>query len=604
MVPEGSLDILFFVVGGLGLLLFGMRVMSEALRRAAGDKMRQVLRMFTRNTVFGVLAGAGVTVLIQSSSTTTVMVVGFVNAGLMELSQAIGVIMGANIGTTMTAWLISGFGLLRIHNYALPAIGIGLLINVLAKRRRKHWGSVLLGFGLLFLGLAFLGDAFEPLRHSERFALRLGQLAGHPLLGVLIGVVLTMLLQSSSATVAIVQMLALAGVLTFPQTLPVVLGDNIGTTITAQIASIGTNISAKRAARAHLMFNLFGVCLFLPFVWAGLYAPFIEFIIPVPLTERTIMLYVAISHTVFNLANTAIFLPLAGGLAAVARRLVPGEVGFVRVEPQYLEEHLLETPSIALGQARREVIRMIELAASATKDAADAFFGENGARLGMVDQKEEAIDNLQNKITEYLIQVRQQGLESNEANELAVLLHSVNDIERMGDHAENLAEAARRRHEDKLPFTDAAISELSAMRAEVERMYDAALRAIRDSDLDAAKEVFQAEDRLNAMERQYRDNHLQRLAVGDCNFYSGLTFVDCVYNYEKVGDHLLNTAQAVMGDFQWGRKVRHPRPSAPPTALPSGSSSDESPASPPERPERPPPESGPDKPADQESGEP
>lgn len=566
MAPEGTLDIVFFLIGGLGLFLFGMQVMSDALRRVAGDRMRRILRMFTRTVPIAVLAGAAVTCLIQSSSATTVMVVGFVNAGLMELSQAIGVIMGANIGTTLTAWLISGIGLLKITNYALPAIGIGLLMNMVGKRRWKHWGSVVLGFGLLFFGLSLMKEAFEPLRHSEQFKILMARYAANPLSGVLIGTVLTMVIQSSSATIAIAQMLALSGILTFPQALPLVLGDNIGTTITAQIASVGTNVNAKRAARAHMMFNLFGVCLVLPFVWTGVYSDFIEWIIPGQMSDSTVMLHIAVSHSFFNVINTLIFIPLAGGLAAVSRRLVPGEAGFVRVEPQYLEEHLLETPSIALDQARRETIRMLELAASATKDAADAFFTGDGNRLRLVAQKEEAIDNLQNKITQYLIQISQRDLEPSESNELPVLLHSVNDIERMGDHAVNLGEAAERKHEDDLPFTDMAMDELRMMRSEVEAMYDTVIRALRDSDLEAAKEVLESENKLNGMERQFRESHLRRLAEGECNFYSGLTFVDCVYNYEKIGDHLLNTAQAVLGDFQWGEKVRsakQPAPSAP-----------------------------------------
>jgi phosphate:Na+ symporter len=566
MAPEGTLDIIFFLIGGLGLFLFGMRVMSDALRRVAGDRMRRILRMFTRTVPIAVLAGAAVTCLIQSSSATTVMVVGFVNAGLMELSQAIGVIMGANIGTTLTAWLVSGIGLLKITNYALPAIGIGLLMNMVGKRRWKHWGSVVLGFGLLFFGLSLMKDAFEPLRHSEQFKTLMARFAANPLSGVLIGTVLTMVIQSSSATIAIAQMLALSGILTFPQALPLVLGDNIGTTITAQIASVGTNVNAKRAARAHMMFNLFGVCLVLPFVWMGVYSDFIEFIIPGRLSESTVMLHIAVSHSFFNVINTLVFIPLAGGLAAVSRRLVPGEAGFVRVEPQYLEEHLLETPSIALEQARREVIRMLELAASATKDAADAFFTGDGKRLQLVAQKEEAIDNLQNKITQYLIQISQRDLEPSESNELPVLLHSVNDIERMGDHAVNLGEAAQRKHEDDLPFTDMAMEELRMMRSEVEAMYDTVIRALRDSDLEAAKDVLESEEKLNGMGRQFRESHLRRLAEGECNFYSGLTFVDCVYNYEKIGDHLLNTAQAVLGDFQWGEKVRSAAGALPPTA--------------------------------------
>lgn len=549
----GAVDITFYVVGGLGLFLFGMRIMSDALRRVAGDRMRRILRVLTHNVVVSVLAGAGITCLIQSSSATTVMVVGFVNAGLMTLRQAIGVIMGANIGTTVTAWLVSLIGFLKalkITNYALPAIGVGFAISAISKRQGKHWGSALLGFGLLFFGLSLMKDAFEPLGGSQAVKDLMGRWADKPLLGVLIGVVVTMIVQSSSATIAVVQLLALSNVLTFPQALPIILGDNIGTTITAQIASVGTNVSAKRAARAHMMFNVLGVCILLPFV--GPYGKFIAMLVP----SRQVMLRIALSHTVFNVVNTLIFMPLAGVLAAIVTRMVPGEAGIVQVEPQYLEEHLLDNPPIALEQARREVVRMVELAASAVRNASDAFFNDDSKELELVRQKEDAVDNLQNKITRYLIRISQRSLGPTDSNELPVLLHSVNDIERMADHAVNLLEAAERKIEGKLPFTDAAMEELGMMRDEVNVMFDVVIEALQNSDPQAAKRVFESERKLNAMEREFRQNHLTRLAEGDCNFFSGLTFVDCVYNYEKIGDHLTNTAQAVLGDFQWGEKVK------------------------------------------------
>ena len=556
MQPEGALDIVFFVIGGLGLFLFGMKVMGEGLRGVAGDRLRRVLKVMTRNVVLAVLAGSGVTCLIQSSSATTVMVVGFVNAGLMQLSQAIGVVIGANIGTTMTAWLVSGMGVLKITNYALPAIGVGLAMNMAGKGCWKHWGSVLLGFGLLFFGLSLMKDAFEPLRQSEQARQLIVRLARNPLSGVLIGTLFTMMVQSSSATIAIVQVMALQGILSFPQALPLILGDNIGTTITAQIASVGTSVNAKRAARAHLLFNLFGVAVVLPFVWTGAYARFIEFLIPGGIEPSNVMLHVAVSHSVFNVANALIFMPLVGVLAAVVRRLAPGEPGIVNVEPEYLEEHLLNTPSIALEQARLEVVRMIELAASSVADASAAFFQRDSKRLRLVGQKEEAIDNLQNKITQYLIRISRHDLSPGESKALPVLLHSVNDIERIGDHAVNLAEVAQRCIDDALPFTDTAIGELEQMQAEVSRMFETVIRALAESDMEIAKEVFKSEDALNDMERRFRESHIRRLAQDVCNFSSGLAFVDCVYNYEKIGDHLLNAAQAVLGDFQWGEKVR------------------------------------------------
>jgi phosphate:Na+ symporter len=474
----------------------------------------------------------------------------------MSLKQAVSVIMGANIGTTITAWIVAVVGKFKITNYALPAIGFGLLLNMAGKRQKKHWGSVVLGFGLLLLGLAVMKEAFGPLGDSEPMRKITEQFARNPLTGVLVGMLTTMVVQSSSATIGIAQLLALQGVLTFDQALPLILGDNIGTTITAQIASVGTNVNAKRAARAHMLFNLLGVCVILPFVWTGAYGRFVEFIVPGELTGDSVTFHIAISHTVFNMACTLLFMPAAGLLAAAARRLVPGEAGVVPVEPQYLEERLLDNPPIALEQARREVVRMIELAASAVRGAGNAFFTDDARELALAAQKEDAIDNLQNKITQYLIKVSRHDLGLVESNELPVLLHSVNDIERIGDHAVNLAEAAARKIEERMPFSDAAMEELSMMRDEVDRMFAVVIESLSDSDAEMAKRAFESEDRLNVMEREFRQNHLVRLQGGDCHFNSGLTFVDCIYNYEKIGDHLMNTAQAVLGDFQWGEKIK------------------------------------------------
>lgn len=578
------LDIVFYVIGGLGLFLFGMQTMSDALKRVASDRLRRLLHMLTDNIVVGVLVGAAVTGVIQASGATTVMVVGFVNAGLMTLKQAIGVIMGANIGTTVTAWLVSGLGVLNITSYALPAIGLGFVVSVAAKRQWKHWGRVLLGFGLLFFGLMLLKDAFSPLGKSEQARHIVALMTSNPLYGVIIGTVMTILIQSSSATIAIAQLLAFQGVLSFSQALPFVFGDNIGTTITANVAAIGTSVNARRAARAHLMFNVIGVVLLLPLVWIrvtpggmSIYGWFIDKIVPGAAdSPSAVMAHIAAGHTAFNVINTLIWLPAAGWLAALVTWLVPGEAEVVQVEPQYLEEHLLNNPPIALEQARREVVRMVELAASAVHDASEAFFNDDPKALKAVQQKEEAIDNLQNKITQYLIQVSRQQLGPAESNELPALLHSVNDIERIGDHAVNLMEAAERKIEAKLPFSQAAIIELSMMRTEVEAMFDKVVRALRSSDLDAAKAAFENEARLNAMQMQFRESHLRRLSAGDCRFESGLTFVDCICYYEKIGDHLINVAQAVLGDFQWGEKYRaasfaaaHADPSAAPPQPPA-----------------------------------
>ena len=306
------LELIFGLIGGLGLFLFGMKTLSEGLKKVASDRLRNILQFFTRTPLISVLVGTAITALIQSSSGTTVMVVGFVNAGLLTLRQAIGVVMGANIGTTFTAWLVS-IAVFKITVLALPAIGIGFALNILGwSRKSRHWGQFLLGFGLLFLGLSIMKETFSPIKGSPAVKDFFVNFSRYPILGVLAGTVVTMLLQSSSATIALVQVLAFEGVISFDATIPLILGDNIGTTITAQIASIGTGVASRQTARAHAIFNVIGVLYMLPLVYLGYYAKAIEAIIPGRMTLNNIMVYIAVAHSTFNIFNTIIFLPLTG----------------------------------------------------------------------------------------------------------------------------------------------------------------------------------------------------------------------------------------------------------------------------------------------------
>lgn len=545
-------DILFGLIGGLGLFLFGMKLMSEGLRKVAGDRLRKILRLLTKNPLIGVLVGTGVTCLIQSSSATTVMVVGLVNAGLLTLRQAIGVVMGANIGTTFTAWLVGFIGAFKITMYALPAIGIGFVLTTLGKTKRlKFWGQVLLGFGILFLGLGIMKEAFTPLKDSPTLKNVFEQFSRHPLLGVLVGVVFTMLLQSSSATIATVQILAFQGIISFNAAIPLILGDNIGTTITAQIASIGTGRSARRTAMAHTLFNVIGVAYMLPLVWVGIYAKAVEFLIPGPITTHNIMISIAVAHSAFNIFNTLVFLPMVGVLEKITSKIIPGEVEEIAAEPKYLERHLLDTPPVAIEQATKEIVRMIGIGRDAVSNAMSGFFSRNPKLLEKVSPKEEAIDNLQKEITKYLVELSQRSLTGDESEKLPALLHSVNDVERIGDHAENLVELADRAIDEKLPFSAYAMGELKDMYGEVDTMIAEVTKALEASDRRIAAKALEREETLNRFQIELRQNHIQRLNNGTCFILSGVIFLDMVNNLEKIGDHLTNIAQAVLGSFQW-----------------------------------------------------
>jgi len=306
-----SKDLIFLLIGGLGIFFFGMQIMSDGLEKIAGDRLKAILSMVTKLPIIGILVGAAITCLIQSSSATTVMVVGFVNASLLTLKQAIGVIIGANIGTTFTAWLVSSMSVFKVTQYALPAIGIGFALKSFGKTKNaRFWGLVIMGFGMLFMGLDFMKDAFMPLKDSQQVKDMFMQFGDNPLLGILVGCIVTMLIQSSSATIAIVQIMAFNGIISFPAAITLMLGGDIGTTITAQLAAVGTNLPARRAAMAHTLFNFIGVAYMLFFVYTGLFTRFINYIIPGEMTPMNIMVYIAVANTLFKVVNAGIFLPL------------------------------------------------------------------------------------------------------------------------------------------------------------------------------------------------------------------------------------------------------------------------------------------------------
>ncbi|MBU0683875.1 MAG: Na/Pi cotransporter family protein, partial [Candidatus Omnitrophica bacterium] len=466
--------------------------------------------------------------------------------------QAISVIMGANIGTTCTAWLVSSMGVFKITNYALPVVGIGFALMQLGRSKNvRFWGQVLLGFGLLFIGLSFLKDAFEPLKQSQHVKDMFITFSDNPLLGVLAGIIFTVLLQSSSATIAIVQMLAFNGLISFSAAIPIILGDNIGTTITAQLAAIGTNLNARRAAMAHTLFNVIGVGYMLFFVYTGWFVKGINFIIPGELTAQNIMFYIAVSHSMFNVCNTIVFLPFIGFLEKISIWMVPKRKGAVEMGAQYLEKHLLDTPPIAMQQARMEIVRMLGLASEAVSSAVKGFFNNDTKTLRAVSNLEQIVDGLQSEITQYLVELSEREIPQEESEELPVLIHSVNDIERIGDHSENIAELLERKKDEKLYFSEEANKELSGMWGKLREMMTETKSALKDNDVIKAGDVMALEQVINNLQKKLKDRHVNRLNKGRCNLKSGLVFIDLVDNFEKIGDHLTNIAQGVMGKMKW-----------------------------------------------------
>ena len=553
-------EIIFGVIGGLGLFLFGMVLMSEGLRKAAGPKLKNILESMTKTSLTAFLVGAGVTALIQSSSATTVMVVGLVNAGLLTLKQAIGVVIGANVGTTATAWLVSVSGLqfLNISMYAMPAIGLGFFLQLGGRSRKtKSIGEIILGFGILFLGIGIMKDTFHPLEKSQSVQELLVSLGNKPLLAVLAGMVITMLIQSSSASITIVQILAMNGAFgsnweaAFNVAMPFVLGANIGTTITAQIAASQANRNAKRAAWAHTMFNVLGSVIAYPFISLGWYRAFIAMVSPWELGPATIAPEIAVGHTIFNIANSGIFLPMSGLLEKVAIKLVPKRSSEVAIAPVVLEKHLLDTPEIALAQAKREIVHMAKTAHRAFSQSIEGIIEDDRKKLGSVKEIEDIVDSLQFEITSYLSALSSRHLSEEVSVELPVLLHAVNDLERVGDHAVNIVEIAQRKIDQKLSFSNSALAEAEQLKKEAAQMFGYVIAALENNDTAAARSALVNENNLNRMQVDFRRSHVQRMTDRICSAETGLIFIDLVDNVEKIGDHLSNIAQAVIGGLQW-----------------------------------------------------
>lgn len=530
---------IFGLLGGLALFLYGMKIMGDGLQKVAGDKVRMILERVTKYPVIGVLVGAFTTALIQSSSATTVMVVGFVNAGLMTLKQAIGVIMGSNIGTTITAQIIS----FKLSDYIFLIIAVGFCFYFFSKRRvYHHVGQFILGLGLLFLGIDVMSSAVVPLRESPAFLQFIASFSRYPLLGVLVGLITTVIVQSSSATIGMLIALASQDIITFSAAVPVLFGDNIGTCITPILASIGTNLNAKRAALAHVMFNVTGTAIFLILLpW------FKEFVFLISPDEPARL--IANAHTSFNVLNTCLFLPFVSVYAKFIEKIAPGTVEIEQKGPIYLDERMFGTPAVALSLATKEIIRMATLAGRSLESAVQGFHKQDEKLVKSTYEDEEVIDTLETEITFYMAKLSQKGLTQQLSGRHTGLLNCVKDFERIGDHAENIAELAEVRIQENLPYSEFALKELDTMYNIVYDSFKNALDALREEDKEKARRVIAAEPRIDKMEKDLRASHLSRLNKGICYPSSGVIFLDIVSNLERIGDHANNIAEVVLKHF-------------------------------------------------------
>lgn len=535
-------QMLFEFLGGLGIFLFGIKYMGDGLQKSAGDRLRDLLDKYTTNPIMGILVGILVTVLIQSSSGTTVITVGLVSAGFMTLRQAIGVIMGANIGTTVTAFIIG----IDVGEYALPIIFVGAFLLFFFKNQKLHnFGQILFGFGTLFFGLELMSSGMKPLRSFEWFHDLTINLSDYSVLGVVVGTVFTLLVQSSSATIGILQGLFGEGLIDLQGALPVLFGDNIGTTITAMLAAIGASVAAKRAACVHVLFNVFGTIIFMI-----LLVPFTALI---SWFQQTLGLNpemtIAFAHGTFNISNTLIMIPFIGVYAWVVTKIIPGKDTVIEYKPEHLDERIIDqSPSIALGQAKKETLRMGEFAIKGLEETYNYLLTNDTSSLNTGNQIEEALNNLDHKITDYLVKVSTSSLSANESDEHNILMHTITDIERIGDHFENILEFAEYKNTNKAIFTDVATEGMSEMFTTTIEAVKEAIAAIEHNDKQSAYKVLELERKIDKMERQLRKQHVIRLNNGSCSAQASLVYVDILSNLERIGDHAKNIAETIIGE--------------------------------------------------------
>ncbi len=533
-----SQQIAFGLIGGLGLFFFGMQMMASGMQNAAGDNLRKILDALTSNPYMATVTGIIVTLFLQSSSTTSVMVVGFANAGLMTLSQAVGTILGANIGTTITAQVIS----FDISLLVLPTLGAGAMLNFYAvKRYNRYIGQSILGFGLLFLGLTTMSQAMHPLREYQPFIEMLATFGRLPVLGALVGALFTAIIQSSSATAGVVIALTLQGLIDTPSSIAIVLGANIGTCITAALASIGTNLTARRAVLAMVIIKTLGVVVVLLF-----FRPFVSL---VGFTGVSVTRQVANAHTIFNVLNVLMILPFLQPFLKFIARLMPGEEERVEAGTKFLEIRMLKTPSVAIGGARQEILRMATLAREILQESVQIFIGNDAKLIKHALQKEDLIDSLEKDITVYLSELSQYPMNIKQSQTVAALMHATSDLERIGDHSENIISLADTKMGEKLQFSVQALEELKDLYTKVDRMLEKSITAFAKEDIELAREVIAEDDIIDDLERTLRKHHIERLNQKKCMPQSGVIYLDIISNLERVADHATNLAQVVTGDF-------------------------------------------------------
>ncbi|MCP9056606.1 Na/Pi cotransporter family protein [Streptococcus infantis] len=535
-------EIIFHFLGGLGLFLYSIKTMGDGLQQAAGDRLRYYIDKYTSNPFLGVLVGIVVTALIQSSTGVTVITVGLVSASLLTLRQAIGIIMGANIGTTVTSFII-GF---KLGEYALPLIFLGTMFLFFTKNRTvNNIGRILFGVGGIFYALNLISAGMSPLKDLPQFKEYMVTLDQNPILGVVAGAVITVLIQASSATIGILQGLYAGGFLDLKGSLPILFGDNIGTTLTVIIAAAGANVSAKRVAASHVTFNVLGTILCL--ILLGPFTSMIEYF--QALLHLSPEMTIAFSHGAFNVSNTIVQFPFIGALAYFVTKLIPGEDEVVKYEPLYLDEQLIQqAPSIALGNAKKELLHLGNYAVKAFDLSYDYIINSNEKVAEKGHKTEEAINTIDEKLTRYLITLSSEALSQKESEVLTNILDSSRDLERIGDHAEALINLNDYLQRKNVHFSNSALEELEEIYRQTSEFVKDALESVENNDLEMAESLIERHEAINKMERVLRKTHIKRLNNGECSTQAGVNFIDIISHYTRVSDHAMNLAEKVLAE--------------------------------------------------------
>ena len=539
-------------IGGLAMFIYGMNIMADGLQHAAGSKMKKILEVLTQNKLMGIALGALVTAIIQSSSATTVMVVGFVNAGLMNLTQAISVIMGANIGTTITGWLVSAGEWAKMFSpstLAPIAVMVGVIITLVGKRQQsKDVAGIIIGFGILFIGMNTMSDAVYPLRESEVFKTAFISIGSNPFLGILVGAGVTAIIQSSSASQGILLSLASAGLVPTNAAVFIIMGQNIGTCVTAILSSVGASKNAKCVGTMHLTFNIIGTVIFsilAMLLFARLDPSYGEGIIN--------MTQISFIHTVFNVGTTVILMPFSGYIIKFAMKvngLKAVETKSDEAELVHLDKRMMSTPSVAVEGAKLETIRMGRIARENLSLALSTLSDHDEEKMADVKQREFVIDKLCDNISKYLIDLCMLHLSDKDNEMVTSLLNTVSDMERVGDHAENIVELAEEMKQEGISFSDTALEELNEMSTTTLGAYDNAVKALELDDVTYAVKTSFLEDQVDAMEKKLRAGHIERLSNAECSVNAGIHFIDLLGNLERVSDHAMNIAQVVLNEHR------------------------------------------------------